>query len=195
MTCLIIIIHYCNSVQKWVGFTMANLEERLTTEDLRIVRSEIFRAARKWYDIGVELRMSPDKLDSIKEMCSNNPEDCLRELLKTWLDGDDPNTNWKSIVAALRSPAVGHYYLSNKIRLKYSNAAAVVHNSSEHNGRNSTSESKMDSITPMSKVNKDLDHNLELHELNPRAASESRCTSTSKSLQKVHVKFLTSSVL
>ena len=112
---------------------MANLEDQLTIEDLRIVQLAILRAARKWYDIGLELRIYPDKLDGIRETYQNNPDDCLRELLKTWLSGDDPNTNWKSIVAALRSPAVGHQYLANKIRVEYSNcnvAAAAVHNSS-----------------------------------------------------------------
>ena len=75
---------------------MANLEDRLTTGDLRIVRFAMLKAATRWYDIGLELGMSPETLDSIKE-ANKAPEDCLRESLKIWLSGEDPNTNWKSI--------------------------------------------------------------------------------------------------
>ena len=56
-----------------------------------------------WYDVGVELDVSPTTLDNIKTQFHENA-DCLREMLKVWLKG--PNCSWKVIVAALKSKAL-----------------------------------------------------------------------------------------
>ena len=76
---------------------------RLTIDNLKDVREAVFDGRNSWYDIGVELDVSPETLDNIKTQFHDNA-DCLREMLKVWLKGLD--CNWKVIVAALKSKAL-----------------------------------------------------------------------------------------
>jgi hypothetical protein len=76
---------------------------RLTIEDLRVVREALFDGRNSWYDIGVELNVSPTTLDNIKTQFHDNA-DCLREMLKVWLKSLD--CSWKVIIAALMSKAL-----------------------------------------------------------------------------------------
>ena len=76
---------------------------RLTIEDLKDVREALFDGQNSWYDIGVQLSVSPTTLDNINTQFHDNA-DCLREMLKIWLKGLD--CSWKIIVAALKSKAL-----------------------------------------------------------------------------------------
>ena len=80
-------------------------------------------AAAKWYDLGLELGLTADYLDTIKK-ANDDPQDCLRELLRHWLSGVDPQPSWKALVAALRSPAVNYPALANDIGQKRCSTAA-----------------------------------------------------------------------
>ena len=99
---------------------------KLSTSDLSKVRNEILFAAAKWYDIGLELGMTADYLDTIKK-ATNDPQDCLRELLRRWLSGVDPLPSWKALIAALRTPAVNYPALASEIEQKHSSKAAGIH--------------------------------------------------------------------
>ena len=90
----------------------------LTTSDLSKVRNEVFSAAAKWYDIGLELGVSADDLDTIKK-ANDDPKECLREMLRQWLPKVDPQPSWEALVAALRIPAVNYATLAHEIELKY----------------------------------------------------------------------------
>ena len=76
------------------------MADRLTKDDLKIVRNAVYDAAAKWYDLGIELGIPADKLDAIKKKENDDPSACLRELLKDWLSLWDPekNTNLESAV-------------------------------------------------------------------------------------------------
>ena len=77
---------------------------RLTIDSLKDVREALFDVRNSWYDIGVELDVSPATLDNIKTQFHDNAGHCLREMLKVWLKGVD--CSWKVIVAALKSKAL-----------------------------------------------------------------------------------------
>lgn len=77
---------------------------RLTIDDLKVVREALFDGRNSWYDIGVELDVSPATLDNINAQFRDNAGHCLREMLKVWLKGLD--CSWKVIVAALKSKAL-----------------------------------------------------------------------------------------
>lgn len=87
---------------------------RLTTNDLRTVRSAVFSAAAKWYDLGLELGIPPDYLNAIKK-AHIDPSDCLLEMLEKWLAGVDPEPSWKVLCDALHNEAVGFQYLAERI--------------------------------------------------------------------------------
>ena len=102
---------------------MAN--NRLTKDDLKIVRNRVFPAAAKWYDLGLELDISVDYLDTISGDRGNKPEDCLREVLRRWLSGVNPEPTWKTLITALRVPAVGHQSLAEEIEQTCSRSVIV----------------------------------------------------------------------
>ena len=95
---------------------------KLTTIDLGKVRNEVFSAAAKWYDIGLELGVTADYLDTIKK-ANDDPLDCLRELLRRWLSNVDPQPSREALVAALRIPAVNYPALASEIELKFCGAS------------------------------------------------------------------------
>ena len=91
----------------------------LTTSDLSKVRNEVFSAAAKWYDIGLELGVSADDLDTIKK-ANDDPKDCLREMLRHWLSKEP---SWEALTAALRNPAVNYPTIASEIEQKFCGAA------------------------------------------------------------------------
>ena len=76
----------------------------------------------KWYDVGMQLRVSIDTLDAIKEQYLNHPSDCLRETLKMWLK-TCPSPKWINIVDALRSSVVGEVRLAAELETEHCSTA------------------------------------------------------------------------
>ena len=90
----------------------------LSSKDLRIVRNELFDAAMKWYDIGLEVGLECSTLDNIRDMYQDN-KDCLREMIKCFLNQVNPRPSWKIVVDALRSKAVNFGQLAETIENSY----------------------------------------------------------------------------
>ena len=92
--------------------------QQLSDNDLPVVMEELNKACVKWYDIGMMLRVSLDRLDTIKEQYSNHSA-CLRETLKIWLKTYPSHPTWSNIVDALRSYTVGEIKLATDLERKY----------------------------------------------------------------------------
>ena len=91
-----------------------NMSSRLTIDDLKEVRDLLFDVRRKWYDIGIELDVKVDELDTIKADCDDVANKCLTELLIKWLKRIKPQPTWKALEQALRSKAVNEQELAKK---------------------------------------------------------------------------------
>ena len=91
---------------------------QLTLEDLSEVRGALFEARAKWYDIGIELKLSIGTLNTIRE---DFPQaaDGLREMCINWLKCIDPSPSWAALAKALESPPVGEGHLAQQLRDKY----------------------------------------------------------------------------
>lgn len=70
------------------------MADRLTTNNLRVVRNAVYDVAAKWYDLGLELGIAPGDLDAIRSAHSD-PQECLREMLRKWLSGVNPEPSWR----------------------------------------------------------------------------------------------------
>ena len=101
-------------IHKNSGWRLSVMADKLTKKDLRTVRNAVYDVAAKWYDLGLELGIPADYLDTIKTSHSD-PQDCLREMLRRWLSGVDPEPSWKVLSDALRNQAVGFQYLADRI--------------------------------------------------------------------------------
>ena len=108
---------------------MATKSYRLTKNDITIVRKEVLPAASKWFDLGLELRLDPDYLNTLR---SKSDEESLRELLLRWLSGVDPEPTWEALCDALRNPAIKHELLAEEIEEKYCKVES--NNTQEENG-------------------------------------------------------------
>lgn len=67
----------------------------------------------KWKLIGTIFRLRQEKLEQIDIACSENPEECLLEVLKEWLRRNYDvarfgEPSWRKVVEALASPAAGN---------------------------------------------------------------------------------------
>lgn len=88
----------------------------LSKNDLVTVRGALLPAAIKWYDIGLELLIPPDTLDTIQSDKNDKSSLCLREMLKICLD---KKPTWKMLIDALRTPAVNDQSLADDLTQKY----------------------------------------------------------------------------
>ena len=92
--------------------------QQLSVNDLPVVMEELNDTRVKWYNIGLQLRMSVGTLDAIQEQY-DDPSHCLRQALKTWLKTSPSPPTWSNIVDALRSSTVGEVRLAAALEQKY----------------------------------------------------------------------------
>ena len=83
-----------------------------TIKNLRQVQRATWEGRTKWYNIGLELDIDPETLDTIKGN-NDNIDDRFRAMLMTWLKMVDPRPTWEALAEALRSPTVGCGHLAS----------------------------------------------------------------------------------
>ena len=88
----------------------------LGLSDLRRVQNTLWEARTQWYNLGLDLDISPDSLDSIELANAGNPERCFRAMLTKWLR-EHQRPTWNALAEALRSPSVGLSHLAEEINL------------------------------------------------------------------------------
>ena len=96
-------------------------DQQLSVDDLLVVMEELNNIRAKWYNIGLQLRMSVGTLDAIKEQY-DDPSHCLRETLKTWLKTCPSPPTWNNIVDGLRSRIIDEVRLAADLEQKYCSA-------------------------------------------------------------------------
>lgn len=84
--------------------------------DLQTVLNEVFDVRAKWYTVGLELKMNAGNLEAIKIKCRDDPDECFRELLSTWLKQVYPKPTWTALANALESRTVGNEQLAEVVR-------------------------------------------------------------------------------
>ena len=87
----------------------------LSVKDLYPVYKALQGARNKWYFMGLALELSAADLDSIRKEFHDNPEDCLKEMLKKFLVKGDPKPTWQLFVDALKN--IGHGALAEEVLL------------------------------------------------------------------------------
>ena len=76
---------------------------------------ELYEVRVKWHSFGIELKLSLSHLEVIRIRHNNDPDECFKELLCTWLKQVDPKPTWAAVVNALASPTVGYQHLSEVV--------------------------------------------------------------------------------
>ena len=82
---------------------------------LRKVQRILWEARTQWYNLGLELDITPDSLDSIELANSGKPDRCFRAMLTKWLR-EHQRPTWSALAEAVRSPSVGLSHLAEEIQ-------------------------------------------------------------------------------
>ena len=90
---------------------------KLTLDDLGLLLEELMDACGWWYDLGLQLNLSREILNTISPQF-RSPIDFFLEMLKIWLTSSD-NTSWKALLDALRSPTMEKNRLAGDLERKY----------------------------------------------------------------------------
>ena len=76
----------------------------------------------KWRLVGVQLKLQDGTLDEIQAQNVGRPDQCkysFEQVFTKWRSlGTSPYT-WKTMINALRSPAVGEVQMADKLSTKY----------------------------------------------------------------------------
>ena len=94
-----------------------------------MLTKELNNVRAKWYNIGLQLGVNVGTLKAIEKQYLNDPTDCLRETLTTWLTElclPSPPT-WTNVVDALN--VVGEARLATDLKQKYYLSIPVSHTS------------------------------------------------------------------
>jgi hypothetical protein len=83
--------------------------EILTIADLKSARNHLYNVRRKWYDIGIELEIPIETLDTIRDRYDSYGV-CLIEMIKEWLNSEQ--ATWKALAEALRAKPVNERKLA-----------------------------------------------------------------------------------
>ena len=69
-------------------------------EELRVIQE----AQGEWYDIGIELGLSPPELNNIQSICQGNKKQCC-EMFTLWLQkgSEEYGTTWYGLVKVLQN--------------------------------------------------------------------------------------------
>ena len=99
----------------------------MSKSDLGELLKKLFPARSKWYNLGLELKLSPDDLDAIS--ATTKPDDCFREMLKLWLSSDTYPEK-EDLIKALKVPSVGYASLADEL-LGWSPSSALLKQNTE----------------------------------------------------------------
>ena len=87
----------------------------LGPNDLRKVQHILWEARTQWYNLGLELDITPDSLDSIEVANSGKPDRCFRAMITKWLR-EQQRPTWSALAKAVRCPSVGLSHLAEEIQ-------------------------------------------------------------------------------
>ena len=88
----------------------------MTIDDLALVQKEVWTGRTKWYNIGLELGLSPETLDAIELRERGDPDVCLRATLKQWLRKPECYPSWERLAESLGASPVGLGDLADRIK-------------------------------------------------------------------------------
>ncbi len=85
------------------------------------IRRSLKGIASEWDDLGELLGLPYDKVESIKVDCPRDVKECLKKVIRKWLEGKGSGEppSWRSLCEALRDPLIGREDLASKIEKKY----------------------------------------------------------------------------
>ena len=111
--------HQCKSSEKHtkaIHETSSVSYDPLSINDLNVVSNKMWEGRSKWELIGLELKLDPSDLETIKEANNSDPDKCFMDMLKKWLRKG--SATWEALIIALEGKKVNHLQLAKSIAAK-----------------------------------------------------------------------------
>ena len=89
-------------------------DSELTAEDFSIVHEKLYKARTKWHNIGLELGVDFETLESICLKFRDCHDECLKKMLACRLQSHGPLT-WRGLCDCLKSERVGRNDVAQEI--------------------------------------------------------------------------------
>ena len=70
----------------------------------------------RWRDVGIQLKINPDVLDSIDITASSNSSRCFQSMFTLWKKKMTTPYKWSTLIDALQTPAVGELKLAEELK-------------------------------------------------------------------------------
>ena len=83
-------------------------------KDFSTVHDKLFKARTEWHNIGLELGVDIDTLESIRLQFNDRHDECLKKMLTCCLQSHGPLT-WRGLCDCLKSQTVGRKDVAQKI--------------------------------------------------------------------------------
>ena len=80
-----------------------------------LLQEKLQRVQDRWYSIGLQLRLEPATLDTIRHVNGTNCEMCMIDTCKKWIANFD--ACWQDVADALTR--IGHKVLAEEIKREY----------------------------------------------------------------------------
>lgn len=84
-------------------------------DDLASIQTALWEGRSKWYDIGLQLGLTPGTLDAIQRTNHHVADDCFRETLKEWLSSPNLKPSLNRLADALKARPVGLEQLAEEL--------------------------------------------------------------------------------
>ena len=94
------------------------MSDCLSAKDLGEIQNILSEVCKKWFNIGIQLKVTHGTLENI-EANYKTVEECCRKMLHTWLSQVEPKPTWAALVEALKSPTVKCNNVARKIELEH----------------------------------------------------------------------------
>ena len=81
---------------------MPKIPQQKSVPTLKLLQKELYKIAKKWEDIGIQLDIDDDLLGKVKSDNHGDSKNCLREMLRIWVKNMDPQPSWTDLAEALK---------------------------------------------------------------------------------------------
>ena len=100
----------------------------MTTNDLKIVLNSLWEVRSKWLNLGIQLDMKIQDLETIAKEKNSDPGDCFIDCITRWLRQGNPPPTWMALIKALRNCTIGFEELAERLERQYLQSSSVTNN-------------------------------------------------------------------
>lgn len=117
------LIFYCiiqtNLVASGENVPVKDMHHIVMVTDLPLIQTLLWEGRAKWYNIGLQLGLSPGTLDAIEQTHHHHTDRCFTATLNEWLTTPKLDRSWNKLAKCLNKKTVGLGELAEQLKLNF----------------------------------------------------------------------------